>query len=258
MGSSTGSVRHDSRNYDDREHRKGDGNQPVVFDHESLKPTRRPRSRLVQDDEDEEGDVSSRGGQAEDRPVDAARVGRVDVTARCAVDFQRWRRRRMCGRFARPTGAAVTGSSTPHAAPAKATRKVWSLIVCTKAAAAYGHRPSAERGHFTRPGLLDAQVACAEDTDADGEPYGEPEKRASGRGAGAEGGHQTMWFVEGDGRDGHLYAGGVRGRRVFSACRQEHELRDALGVPIGTPRGHNRAGLADRRVTGQRSGNGRA
>ena len=92
------------------------------------------------------------------------------------------------------------------------------------------------REHFPWPGLLDAPVlvVVAADPDAYVERYAEPDKRASGLGAGAGAWPQPMWFVDGGmAVMAILYAAadaGV-GACFFGVFDHEPALRNALGVP---------------------------
>ena len=92
------------------------------------------------------------------------------------------------------------------------------------------------REHFPWPGLLDAPVlvVVAADPDAYVERYAEPDKRASGLGAGAGAWPQPMWFVDGGmAVMAILYAAadaGV-GACFFGVFDHEPALRNVLGVP---------------------------
>ena len=96
--------------------------------------------------------------------------------------------------------------------------------------------PPERRLQFPWPGLLDAPVlvVVAVDPDAYVERYGEPDKRASGLGAGAEAWPQPMWFVDGGMAVMAMLfsaADAGIGACFFGVFDHEAAVRDALGVP---------------------------
>jgi nitroreductase len=129
---------------------------------------------------------------------------------------------------------------TASRAPSAGKTQGWHLVALAGADTAlfWDHTlPVDERAAFAWPGLLDAPllVLPLADPGAYVERYGEPDKRATGLGAGADAWPVPYWTVDASFAVMTLLLAAEAhrlGALFFGVFRGEAELRAALGIPV--------------------------